>query len=128
MLQDIRCGFVLQDVKCDSVTECLVKMSTIMPSVTLLQDVRCVSVLQHVKCDTVLQDVKCDTSIIISSMTLCYRMSSVTGVDISFHLQHGLTRDSVTINAANLTLKTLKDEACNFIDTKVSSVTRLWTA
>ena len=45
---------------------------------------------------------------------------SVTGVDISFSLQHGLVRDTITINAAHLTLKTLKDEACNFIDTKVS--------
>ena len=44
----------------------------------------------------------------------------VTGADVSFSLQHGLIRDSVTINASQLTLKTLKDRACDFLNTKVS--------
>ena len=44
---------------------------------------------------------------------------SALGVDISFGLQHGLVRDAVVINAANLTLRALKDEAVAFIDAKV---------
>ncbi|RXG58525.1 hypothetical protein Avbf_06374 [Armadillidium vulgare] len=43
----------------------------------------------------------------------------VTGSDISFSLQHGLVRDAVTINTSQLTLKTLKDCACDFINTKI---------
>ncbi|XP_071537954.1 serine/threonine-protein kinase D3 [Panulirus ornatus] len=42
----------------------------------------------------------------------------VTGADISFSLQHGLVRDTTTVNASQLTLKTLKDRACEFINTK----------
>ncbi|XP_064119867.1 serine/threonine-protein kinase D3 isoform X2 [Macrobrachium rosenbergii] len=42
----------------------------------------------------------------------------VTGADISFSLQHGLIRDTTTVNASQLTLKTLKDRACEFINTK----------
>lgn len=42
----------------------------------------------------------------------------VTGADISFCLQHGLIRDSTTVNASQLTLKTLKDRACEFINNK----------
>lgn len=44
----------------------------------------------------------------------------VTGADITFSLQHGLVRDITTVNASQLTLKTLKDRACEFINTKVS--------
>ncbi|ROT82094.1 Proton-coupled amino acid transporter 4 [Penaeus vannamei] len=43
----------------------------------------------------------------------------VTGQDISFSLQHGLVRDTTTVNASQLTLKTLKDRACDFINSKV---------
>lgn len=42
----------------------------------------------------------------------------VTGADITFSLQHGLVRDTTTVNASQLTLKTLKDRACEFINTK----------
>lgn len=42
----------------------------------------------------------------------------VTGADITFSLQHGLVRDITTVNASQLTLKTLKDRACEFINTK----------
>ncbi|XP_042210693.1 serine/threonine-protein kinase D3-like isoform X4 [Homarus americanus] len=42
----------------------------------------------------------------------------VTGADISFSLQHGLIRDTTTVNASQLTLKTLKDRACEFINSK----------
>ncbi|CAL4071240.1 unnamed protein product, partial [Meganyctiphanes norvegica] len=42
----------------------------------------------------------------------------VTGADITFSVQHGMVRDIVTINASQLTLKTLKDKACEFINTK----------
>ncbi|XP_042866501.1 serine/threonine-protein kinase D3-like isoform X5 [Penaeus japonicus] len=42
----------------------------------------------------------------------------VTGQDISFSLQHGLVRDTTTVNASQLTLKTLKDRACDFINSK----------
>ncbi|KAK4317062.1 hypothetical protein Pmani_011812, partial [Petrolisthes manimaculis] len=35
----------------------------------------------------------------------------VTGADITFSLQHGLVRDVTTVNASQLTLKTLKDRA-----------------
>ena len=45
----------------------------------------------------------------------------VTGADITFSLQHGLVRDITTVSAAQLTLKTLKDRACEFINTKVST-------
>ncbi|XP_076031444.1 serine/threonine-protein kinase D3 isoform X2 [Oratosquilla oratoria] len=47
----------------------------------------------------------------------------VTGADISFSLQHGMVRDVVTINASQLTLKTLKDKACEFINTKFTEHT-----
>lgn len=38
--------------------------------------------------------------------------------DISFQMQAGLIRDSVTIDTSELNLKSLKDLACNFIDRK----------
>lgn len=42
---------------------------------------------------------------------------SITG-DISFQMQSGLIRDTVTIDTNELNLKSLKDLACNFIDRK----------
>ncbi|KAK8729639.1 hypothetical protein OTU49_008584 [Cherax quadricarinatus] len=42
----------------------------------------------------------------------------VSGADISFSLQHGLIRDTTTVNTSQLTLKTLKDRACEFINSK----------
>ena len=38
---------------------------------------------------------------------------------ISFFLQSGLAKDSVTIETSDLNLKSLKDLACNFVDRKV---------
>lgn len=40
--------------------------------------------------------------------------------EISFFLQAGLLKDSVTIETSELNLKSLKDLACNFVDRKVS--------
>lgn len=40
--------------------------------------------------------------------------------DVTFVLQLGLIRDSVTLNTSCLTLKTLKEAACNFVNLKVS--------
>ena len=40
--------------------------------------------------------------------------------EVSFFLQSGLLKDSVTIEASELNLKSLKDLACNFVDRKVS--------
>jgi len=39
--------------------------------------------------------------------------------EVTFLFQVGLVRDSVTVDASLLTLKTLKDEACKFICKKV---------
>lgn len=39
---------------------------------------------------------------------------------ISFLLQSGLAKDTVTIETSDLNLKSLKDLACNFVDRKVS--------
>lgn len=41
--------------------------------------------------------------------------------DVTFILQLGLIRDSVTLNASSFTLRTLKEAACDFINIKVSS-------
>lgn len=41
--------------------------------------------------------------------------------DITFMLQLGLIRDSVTLNASCFTLRTLKEAACDFVNIKVSS-------
>lgn len=41
--------------------------------------------------------------------------------DVTFILQLGLIRDSVTLNASSFTLKTLKEAACDFVNIKVSS-------
>ena len=38
---------------------------------------------------------------------------------ITFYLQSGLAKDSVTIETSDLNLKSLKDLACNFVDRKV---------
>ncbi|KAH0949898.1 hypothetical protein HN011_003302 [Eciton burchellii] len=40
------------------------------------------------------------------------------GIEITFLFQFGLTRDTVTVDSSTLTLKTLKDLACDFINTK----------
>ena len=40
------------------------------------------------------------------------------GSEITFLFQFGLTRDIVTVEAGSLTLRFLKDLACNFINTK----------
>lgn len=40
--------------------------------------------------------------------------------EITFILQLGLFRDSVTLNASCFTLKTLKEAACDFVNLKVS--------
>jgi hypothetical protein len=40
--------------------------------------------------------------------------------DVTFILQLGLIRDSVTLNASAFTLKTLKEAACDFVNIKVS--------
>lgn len=40
--------------------------------------------------------------------------------EVSFFLQSGLLKDSVTMEASELNLKSLKDLACNFVDRKVS--------
>lgn len=42
------------------------------------------------------------------------------GPEITFLFQFGLTRDAVTVPSTSLTLKTLKDLACDFINNKVS--------
>lgn len=39
--------------------------------------------------------------------------------EISFFMQAGLEKDTVSVDISELTLKTLKDLACNFIDRKV---------
>lgn len=41
--------------------------------------------------------------------------------DVTFILQLGLIRDSVTLNASSFTLRTLKEAACDFVNIKVSS-------
>lgn len=41
---------------------------------------------------------------------------------VTFMFQVGLVRDFVTTDASQLTLKTLKDLACNFINQRVSVV------
>jgi len=41
--------------------------------------------------------------------------------EVTFILQLGLIRDSVTLNASSFTLKTLKEAACDFVNIKVSS-------
>lgn len=44
------------------------------------------------------------------------------GPEVTFLFQFGLMRDAVSIPQSSLTLKTLKDLAVNFINTKVSYV------
>lgn len=45
------------------------------------------------------------------------------GPEITFLFQFGMVRDTVTVASNMLTLKTLKDMACDFINTKVSPCT-----
>lgn len=40
------------------------------------------------------------------------------GPEVTFLFQFGLTRDTVTVESSALTLKTLKEFACDFINTK----------
>uniref|UniRef100_V9ILS3 Serine/threonine-protein kinase D3 n=1 Tax=Apis cerana TaxID=7461 RepID=V9ILS3_APICE len=40
------------------------------------------------------------------------------GPEVTFLFQFGLTRDTVTVESSTLTLKTLKEFACDFINTK----------
>lgn len=49
-------------------------------------------------------------------------MEISTSSEVTFLFQLGLVRDSVTVDVASLTLKTLKDLACDFITRKVSQV------
>lgn len=44
----------------------------------------------------------------------------MAGPEIAFLFQFGSLRDIVTVPANTLTLKSLKDLACDFINTKVS--------
>lgn len=39
--------------------------------------------------------------------------------EICINMQAGLVRDSVKVDTSDLTLRTLKEYACNFIDRKV---------
>lgn len=41
------------------------------------------------------------------------------GHDITFSFQFGHLRDTVTVAASSLNLKSFKDMACNFINSKV---------
>lgn len=40
------------------------------------------------------------------------------GTEVTFLFQFGLIRDTITVDSSTLTLKTLKDLACDFINTK----------
>lgn len=44
--------------------------------------------------------------------------SIMEGTEVTFLFQFGLTRDTVTVDSSTLTLKVLKDLACDFINTK----------
>ncbi|KAI4484832.1 hypothetical protein M0804_007398 [Polistes exclamans] len=58
---------------------------------------------------------------ILISITSMYRIKSsknMEGPEVTFLFQFGLTRDTVTVEASTLTLKALKDFACNFINAK----------
>lgn len=48
------------------------------------------------------------------------------GPEITFLFQFGMVRDCVSVNANALNLKTLKDMACDFINTKVSTVLNIF--
>lgn len=39
--------------------------------------------------------------------------------EVTFMMQAGLARDSITVDVCDLNLKSLKDLACNFVDKKV---------
>lgn len=49
-----------------------------------------------------------------------FRME-VMGHDVTFSFQFGHLRDTVTVPASSLNLKSFKDMACNFLNSKVSS-------
>jgi len=42
--------------------------------------------------------------------------------DVTFQMQSGLIRDTITVDVSELNLNSLKNLACNFIDTKVVSI------
>ena len=44
------------------------------------------------------------------------------GPDVTFIFQFGLIRDTVSVETSTLTLKTLKEHACDFINSKVSEI------
>jgi len=44
--------------------------------------------------------------------------SIMEGTEVTFLFQFGLIRDTVTVDSSTLTLKALKDFACDFINTK----------
>lgn len=48
--------------------------------------------------------------------------------EIGIYMQAGLVKDTVKLDTSELTLKTLKEYACNFVDRKVSGsfVLPLW--
>ncbi|XP_047362539.1 serine/threonine-protein kinase D3 [Vespa velutina] len=55
------------------------------------------------------------------SFTSMYKIRTgkiMEGPEVTFLFQFGLTRDTVTVEASTLTLKALKDFACNFINAK----------
>lgn len=45
---------------------------------------------------------------------------TMEGPDVTFIFQFGLTRDTVSVESSTLTLKTLKEHASDFINSKVS--------
>lgn len=49
-----------------------------------------------------------------------FRME-LMGHDVTFSFQFGHLRDTITVPASSLNLKSFKDMACNFINSKVSS-------
>lgn len=58
-----------------------------------------------------------------TSMSVSHPMSipqlNVNPGEVTFCLQSGLLKDTVSIDASELNLKSLKDLACNFFDRKV---------
>ena len=45
---------------------------------------------------------------------------------MTFAMQIGLVRESVTVEGGNLTMETLKEIACAFVDRRVSTFDRCW--
>lgn len=60
-------------------------------------------------------------SLVHKFVHMYYRKKSqsvMEGTEVTFLFQFGLTRDTVTVDSSTLTLKALKDLACDFINTK----------